>query len=160
MEFNHKIYREHSEHIRHRGVLAPTGVVIALQSLAAGRTPDASVLCSTATDGATTWEALWLVGSSLVYVKGSHSLEPWTGTDQGSTEGTVTGWVRPVSAIRSLRIDEQQVWTDRFQAREGSRIKWVVEFGDAELAVPDDWRFDDYGDADKFVAALRSTWGH
>lgn len=61
----------------------------------------------------------------------------------------------------SIVEDRRATGLDRsFQAREGSRIKWVVEFGDAELAVPDDWRFDDYGDADKFVAALRSTWGH
>ncbi|MFJ6261428.1 hypothetical protein [Rhodococcus erythropolis] len=157
MRFSHDIYRTHREHITDHGIAAPTAFAVALQSLAAGQPPNASLMARSSTANETTWKAFWLTGTNLVYAEATAAHEDWNGGDDTDDvlDATVTGWVRPVLDIRSFEISGQKTWRDDVNRQSVGASDWVLNFPDAKVPLFSPTGSGSLGD---FVLSLRQAW--
>jgi hypothetical protein len=126
-----------------------------------GDEPIVASLCESAesTDGTTSWQAVWLTETRLLYSQASKGASGWHGHVEDQEADDFIAWVRPLSDVAQLGFAEMS--TRRF-AREDRRA-WEVVYSATlrdgqELTFPLSGQVPNYKSrplVDDFATALR-----
>lgn len=104
------------------GSNAPRVVIEGLLTLTNGQAVRAAHAARRENDGETTWRALWLTDNHLAYVEASKRETDWDLTSHHQEHDTVSGWVRPLTDVSGVAVDEISDPGREF----GTRWSWSV----------------------------------